>query len=371
MLRFLVEEMGFTAFAMETGFAEAARVNDYVLGRIEEPARWEHNWFTWGFGAEEELQSLVRWMRAYNADPRHVRKLHFYGVDVPVRYSSPRAAVDGAVGYLMQVDSEFRASLLRGRLNDLVSRFKGSGGSDESRGVSIRKYQALPVEVRDAYTAAVAELINRFEIKRPDLVQASTEDRYEWAYRHAIVARQMDSAFRARGAPNRVEEYNIRDRAISDNTLWALAREGSKGRLVLWAHNSHLQKDKLTPEGPDWDVRAPLTRAGEYLASSIGREYMNVGFSYYDGASTGWMPYLGDNGVGDPAACGSVDAELDRAGLSMFVIDLRTARNGPVAHWLSERRPQRFESSYERLTPSRAWDAILHIRRITPTRRVR
>jgi len=62
VFRFLVEEMGFTALAMETGFAEASRVNDYLLGRTDEPRRWQ-DWFTFGFGDEAELQALLRWMR--------------------------------------------------------------------------------------------------------------------------------------------------------------------------------------------------------------------------------------------------------------------------------------------------------------------
>jgi len=109
LLEFLVEEMGFTAFAMETGFAEAAKINDYVLGRVEKPERWQHNWLTWGFGYEEELLALVRWMRRYNEDPRHTRKIHFYGVDVAVRYSSPLTAIEGALTYVHKVDPEYAA----------------------------------------------------------------------------------------------------------------------------------------------------------------------------------------------------------------------------------------------------------------------
>src|SRR5579872_1464147 len=37
LLRFLVEQMGFTAFAMESGFAEGIKINDYLLGRTGEP----------------------------------------------------------------------------------------------------------------------------------------------------------------------------------------------------------------------------------------------------------------------------------------------------------------------------------------------
>lgn len=368
LLRFLVEEMGFTAFAMETGFAEAVAINDYVLGRIDEPARWEHNWFTWGFGDEQELQSLVRWMRSYNADPNHLRKLRFYGVDVAVTYSSPLVAVHGAVEYLAQVDSQATASSRRVAVDSLVRKVEGSGGSDEARGVSVRRYKALPLETRNAYTASLADLINLFQTRRGEYIRASSLEQYEWAYRRVIVAQQMDAAFRASAGSDRVEVFETRDRAIADNVVWALEREGADGRVVLWAHNGHLQKDKVRPEGTDWGVSAPLTRAGEYLESLLGRDYVNLGFSYYDGASSGWMSYL--RGVGEPAACGSLDAELGRPGLAMFIADLRRVPRGPVAEWFGELRPQRIESDYTQLIPLKAWDAVLHVRRITPTRRV-
>lgn len=366
LLRFLVEELGFTAFAMETGFAEAARINDYVLGRIDEPARWQHDWFTWGFGDEEELQSLVRWMRSYNADPNHRRKLRFYGVDVAVTYSSPLVAVRGAVDYVAQVDSQATASSLRLAVDSLVRQFEGSGGSDEARGVSVRRYTALPLETRNAYTASLADLINLFETRRAEYIRASSVERYEWAYHHAIVAQQMDAAFRATARSDRVEVFETRDRAIADNVVWVLEREGANGRVVLWAHNGHLQKDKVRPEDPAWGVSAPLTRGGEYLDSRLGRDYVNVGFSYYDGASSGWMSYL--RGVGESAACGSLDAELSRADFPTFVVDLRRVPRGPVASWFGELRPQRNESGYTRLSPLRAWDTVLHVRRITPAR---
>ncbi|MFL6123562.1 MAG: erythromycin esterase family protein, partial [Actinophytocola sp.] len=38
LTRFLVAELGFTAFVMESGFAEGLRVNDWVLGGPGDPA---------------------------------------------------------------------------------------------------------------------------------------------------------------------------------------------------------------------------------------------------------------------------------------------------------------------------------------------
>jgi erythromycin esterase len=125
LVKFLVEDLGFTGIAMETGFAEAIKANDYVLGRIAEPANWQ-DWFTLGFGDELETQAMLRWMRQYNQDSRHLRKIHFYGVDVMASYSNPETALNVAFAYLDQVDPAFVSSPTRMNLQALVHKFLGS-----------------------------------------------------------------------------------------------------------------------------------------------------------------------------------------------------------------------------------------------------
>lgn len=144
-LKFLVEELGFTGLAMETGSAEAFKINDYVLGRIDEPANWRE-WFTFGFGDEIETQKMVRWMRQYNEDPRHSRKIHFYGIDVMVPYSNPETALKEAFAYLDRVDPAFISSPTRRDLQALVQKFLGSGGNRANMEKSFRAYLGLLLE---------------------------------------------------------------------------------------------------------------------------------------------------------------------------------------------------------------------------------
>ena len=370
LLEFLVVEMGFTAFAMETGFAEAVKINDYVLGRIEEPERWQHNFFTWGFGYEEELLALVRWMRRYNQDPRHPRKLRFYGIDVAVGYSSPSAAMEGALSYLDRVDPEYASLARRQEILPLMEKFLGSGGSDKARGVSLNKYKKLPAGERDAYTAAVADLVSRFEAKRIEYIEQSSEDDYEWALRYAVAAKQLDAAYRAAAAQAAVAQKPrsglhravdaVRDRAMADNVLWALQREGPGGRIVLWAHNSHLMKAMDPEQGP---------RLGLFLDSMLGHDYVNIGFTFYRGAPSGWASY--QTGISEPARGGTLDGELARVGLPMFVVDLRAVpAEGPVHEWLDRAWAMRSEMRewVLQMNPLQAWDALFYVQQISPAR---
>ena len=361
LLEFLVSEMGFTAFAMETGFVEAVKINEYVLGRQEEPEQWKHNWFTSGFGAEQELLALVRWMRRYNEDLIHPRKLHFYGIDVPGSYSSPLAAIEGAQAYLDEVDPGYAASS-RETLLPLVEPFLGQGGG--VRQVSVDKYSRLAEEVRNAYTAAIADLIARMETWRVYYVQRSSSEAYEWAYRHAVFSRQLDQIFREWAADTLSvpagQEGSTRDAEMADNLVWALEREGPEGRIVLWAHNTHLQKYPLVWRG------ASQTSLGEYLESIVGDEYVSLGSTYSQGAPSGWASYQTE--VSKPAPPGSLDAVLGRVGLPIFLLDLRRApREGPVYEWLNQEREQRESMPEPHLVnPARAWDVLFHIDRISP-----
>ena len=177
LLKFLVEDLGFTGLAMETGFAEAIKANDYVLGRIPEPANWQ-DWFTFGWGDELETQAMLRWMRQYNQDSRHVRKIHFYGIDVMVPYSNPETALNVAFAYLDKVDPTFVSSPTRRDLQALVQTFLASGGSRANMGKSFRAYAMLSNADRDAYTAAIADLLALFEAERIDYAARSSDETY-------------------------------------------------------------------------------------------------------------------------------------------------------------------------------------------------
>jgi erythromycin esterase len=82
--------MGFTAIALETGVAEAGSVQAFVSGGAGEVDQVVRDGFTYGFGTYEENRALVRWIRNYNADVAHTRKVRFYGIDISL--GGPRTA---------------------------------------------------------------------------------------------------------------------------------------------------------------------------------------------------------------------------------------------------------------------------------------
>ena len=81
LFEFLVEELDFTAIAVETGFTEAWAVNDYVHGLGGDASVTQHV-FSWASHPRVEHQQLIDWMRDYNSRPSTTRQIRFYGLDL-------------------------------------------------------------------------------------------------------------------------------------------------------------------------------------------------------------------------------------------------------------------------------------------------
>ena len=116
-LEFLVQDMGFTIFAIEAPMAEAFDLNEYVLQGKGDPAQLLSGLEFWTVNTEEVLE-LVNWMRQYNENPRNKRKLKFYGLDMQ---AGTRAAKN-ALAYLKRIDPSIETDARLRWLTDALSR---------------------------------------------------------------------------------------------------------------------------------------------------------------------------------------------------------------------------------------------------------
>jgi erythromycin esterase len=153
MLKFLVEEMGFTLFGIESGFPSCLALNEFVLGG-EGDAEEIVGKQTHGVWDTREVMELVRWMRRYNDNPAHIRKVKFYGFDMQENLR----ALEAALPYLNGVARD-RAEPLGKRLYALirpslyvvrieVSTSKEAVGDDRSRHIKESRREAETTNAR-------------------------------------------------------------------------------------------------------------------------------------------------------------------------------------------------------------------------------
>lgn len=242
----LVETHGYSAIAIESSFPRARLVNDYVAGRG--PASYEDikdTGFSHGFGRLEANRELVEWIRSYNADPSHHVKVNFYGFDSPTEMTfsdSPRQVLDFVLDYLSSIDSasgqEYRERIdaLLGQDSDWEN---PAAMMDPTKSIGLSPAAtSLRIEVED--------LIMELRLRRPEFVAKSDEGRYLEAMQYAMMSKQLLNYHavlaRTSAKPDKrlVKGLGIRDLVMADNLAYIVSRERGRGKVLVFAHNSHL-----------------------------------------------------------------------------------------------------------------------------------
>ena len=284
----LVETHGYSAIAIESSFPRAREVNEYIAGRG--PASYEalqEIGFSHGFGRLEANRELVEWMRIYNADPTHSVKLHFYGFDSPtemVGSDSPARVLHFVLDYLTSIDNASGEEQQR-RIDSLL----GADSDWEDPQASFDPAKSIGLSpAATALRIETEDLITELRLRRPELVGKSDPDRYLEAEQYAMVARHLLNyhAALARTSSKRIVELlGIRDLSMADNLAYMVSREHGRGKVLAFAHNSHLKRGKA-----EWQLGADVLAwwpAGSHLNEMLGPRYAVIGMAIGSSVANG------------------------------------------------------------------------------------
>jgi erythromycin esterase len=349
ILRFLVQEMGFTLFAIEDGWAEVESVNSYVQGGdgTAEEALRNLNVIFW---RTEEMLSLVRWMRAHNEGRGRETALSYRGFDM----QRPYRAMDNVVAYLRSVDPP-AAERARSRylcFEDYAA------------------YPSLPEEVRAQCRAALRQVYDDLLANSSAYEDATTPEDFTLAEFSARIVLQSEERRGSR------DTLTVRDRYMAENFSWLLEQEGPDARAVIWAHNGHVGINK-SEEGSNF------RSMGRLLRERYGPAARLIGFSFHTGSFNAFdVPprRLQVQTIEPEMVPGdSYSYFFHSIGLPLFMLDLRGVQPGTTAgDWmLGPRKSWSVGSVFNTDDPltaaadlslPAAFDAVIHIDAITPTR---
>jgi erythromycin esterase len=299
----LVEASGYSAIAIESSFPRGRIVNEYVLGRG--PASYEavlDTGLSHGFGKFEANRELVEWMRHYNADPAHQRKLQFYGFDSPTDMAadSPRQTLHVALEYLSSID-DGSSQEYRSRIDPLL----GQDAAWEDPAAALDPTQSIGRSPEaSALRIETEELISELRVRRPELVAKSGESRYLEAVHYAVMARQLlnyHATLAQTSDKRQARLLGIRAAMMAENLAYIVSREQGRGNVLVFAHNSHLKRGKVQWQ---WGNEAMIWwPVGSHLNAMFGHRYAVIG------SAVGESPA---NGIGQPEA-GTLEARLTSA----------------------------------------------------------
>jgi erythromycin esterase len=316
LLEYLVAKQGFTVFAIEANQPECRAINDYVLhgkGDAREALAGIYFW-TWN---TEEVLAMIEWMRAWNADPAHARKVQFTGFDMQtsavahatVAAFLQRVAPDRAAAWLAPV-----AALADRRAAAVVGR--------------------TTPEERARLTAGVAALAAAFDANRKAWTAAAGAAAYSAAAysdaRHDVTILGQTAALYT-ASPN--DGFDVRDRSMADNVGWLL--DQTRAKIVLWAHNGHIA-----------NTLTGAANMGSHLRKRYKQAYLNLGFVFGEGSFqaidfTRPARNLTEHTLGPPPEW-NASVAFSRTGKPLLVLDLRALPGrGPVHDWFFAPHPVR------------------------------
>jgi erythromycin esterase len=368
LVRFLVEEMGFNVFALEAYWSEANRINDYVQTGQGDPAELLAGLGYWPWNTGEMLD-LVEWMREHNAGRGDAPAVGFYGFDM----QSARLALDDVVAYLESVDpgaagrAEAAFDCFRPFQDFTWQQAQYAAQAPETRAACRRDLQSVYdglLQQQESYAA------HSSPEAAADALQAA----------RVILQNEAMAAVTAEGDFMTRERFDARDRAMAENVEWLLAQAGPDAKIILWAHNAHVQT-------AEWAFRGTrYTPMGVHLRRRYGDGLRVFGFTFYSGSFNAYAYDAASNSYGDlgahpagPLPADSHERYLHSGGQPRFFLDLRQVEAGPgVDDWLSASHWLRFVGAeYDSGSPPEdyafmvrlpdAFDVLVYIEETTPS----
>lgn len=364
LLEYLVTEKDFNIFALECPFGEAFDVNRYVVDGIGDPEKAIAGIYFWTWDTQEVLE-LIKWMRSYNANPENKRKVKFYGFDP----QDPQRAARVLLEYLKKVDPNLEKAV-RPALGILEFPFS------DPRAIGRRQW--IPEEYDSLSLNEIQKVMKAFENKKNAYVSSSSLKEWQFAKQHA---RQLEIYILA-STNDGLNYANERDHGQAENIRWALNYEGDDSKIIVWAHNIHVNNaygKEVLKEGFDYEGTAWM---GNHLKLWYENQIKIIGFFYNQGEFSALDDNFPSKGfhtfsVGN-AKEGSIEHQFVKANLNKAFLDLsKLPKDGLVFNWFNELIPTRYSWGFYNQNKSEDYywphklasefDALIYLDKTTAT----
>jgi len=316
LVRFLHEVMGFDVLAWEAGFFDVPRVDAALRSDmpLEDAAALGLYRIWWN---SAEVRPVLAYVRSTQSTRRPIQTV---GFDSRVSQDVSRAELFPAMIF------EFFDRLDPA----LISKQERADLTKMSIGLLPQDYYDHPGE-RVYNRELPRRLVAVIDRRRADLLVRSSPREIDYVRQSLVSLMNMDRALGGQAAKGQGEDGYTRDAAMAENLRWLLDGPLAGHKVIVWAHNYHVQRD-AAPEGSSAFLeKKGKTQSGPmglHLSRVLGRDLYVIGFLAHHGR----YGYAGEAPADLPAVePGSLEGLFHAAGKPWLLLDLRSL---PADHWL-------------------------------------
>ncbi|MFC9388499.1 erythromycin esterase family protein [Streptomyces venezuelae] len=352
ILRYLVEEKGFRAFALEAPWSTGLRLDAYLVRGegdlkqiMDEEFQGTYRWWN-----NAEYRNLFQWIRAYNVE--HPKD--------PVRFVGDDGGFAGAELY--DKVNAYAAAARPDLAPQLTELYRGLRPATDAE-TYVNDYLSKPMAERKELAERTGRAVDLLE-QRP----GTDADAHAWAVQHATAIHQMTTLFAFDwDDPQSIPDLMLyRDRIMAENVAWWQQQTGDK--IMLAAHNGHIALKTYIPGA------YPRVQ-GDFLRERLGGGYLSVGLTFDHGS---FNAFGSDGGVHrftvGPATPGTAEHTLDRVRYRDFVVDLRNAPAAARAWLAAPHTVKNIGATYPGIADapqirlSESYDVVIHLQRVEAAR---
>jgi len=280
MVKYLVEKMGFSIFALESPTAEADRINEYVLrgtGTLTDVIKnlAYPSWQT------QEMIDIIQWIRAYNQ--RTGNTVAFKGFDM----QNGMAAFDAVEDFASVHDTALLA--------DLAELKKWYGDATNGK---------LPWD----QVCEKAETIDQYLAAKNNSAYAGIDIQELARIKHDmnIFVQSLSSRYKSAKSKSR-DEY------MAQNIDW-LVKNYPGRKIIISADNTHVTKAS--------------GKMGSFLSGWYGQKYIVAGFTFNTGSYSAYGPekYYEVH----PSFTGTYEYFFSKSKFRNFLLDIRNINEIPI-----------------------------------------
>ncbi|MDO6489906.1 MULTISPECIES: erythromycin esterase family protein [unclassified Cellulophaga] len=237
--KYLVKNQGVKNFAIEASFGNCIEIDNFIKGKDADPRKLIRKMGYWIWNNEEVL-SLIEWMKKYNIGKKKSEQLNFYGVDIMDATNSAKLMLD--------LVKKNNIKNNEGYLNTLVH-YQSRKKSENLKKEELKKHLEI-----------------MFELKQ------------------YIIKTNIQSKKLYLGIQNSLIQYinfrldfnqENRDKGMSENVSQIINTSENNSKVFVWTHNFHVKKNKITYTN-DFSM-------GHFLKEKYGEKYYSIGFDFATG----------------------------------------------------------------------------------------
>ena len=237
VLKKMVKDYDFRAFALEADYGECATINRYIQGGdgdIESIVKT----FSFPIYRTKQMEELISWMREYNSTVSEGKKLRFYGFDM----QNPETSYEFLKNYCTS---------------------KGLTSADEfDKNLDCIEKGEISVES----AKAVIDFVTGLKEKIGDIDVANADDR-DAVFELNTVRQSMETFTNSNES-----YYTLRDSDMAGNieAVLDIEKKIGSGKLVIAAHDGHIAK-----------IGNGYTSMGAVLSNDLKEAYYSIGTDFW------------------------------------------------------------------------------------------